>query len=710
MGAVPFHSEGEYLGAVLRLVDGYLCLLENPEEKPRDLVREELHLRSRCQATLDHGGAMGLEYLFRIFGLTDFERHCVYLALAPELDGSYEGRYAALQPDRCRLPSLELCLRSYCANLDRRAELLAQWLGREEVLDRFFQNGHRGIKTQSDLTPGLKLERRILGFVQDVTRLDPELEEIATLHWPGEELPELVIRRETLERMIRYSGKRLEQKAAFWLWGDRGSGRRTLARHLCSRENRPLLLVDVEELARDEEHWDERLARVCRETVIFQAALAFVGVEALTQVPESPGGREQPPIDTEELADQTQRKKRWMKTILAESARVTDRLFLLGTVARAPETVPGPWNLVEAALPVPGAREREQLWTRALAGVPLGMVRLERLAGKFALQPGQIAAAARQARQMMDWEGKEALEEELVHRSCRGQMSHRLGKMASKVNTQYTWEDLILPQEQKRRLENACAQVEYRHRVYEQWGFGKKTAYGRGISMLFTGPPGTGKTMAAQVIANRLGLELYKVDLAGVVSKYIGETEKQLGAVFEEVRKSQSILFFDEADALFGKRSETRDSQDRYANIQTSFLLQKMEEYEGIVILTSNFRQNFDEAFTRRLKFIIEFALPEQPQREQIWRSVIPRELPLEEELDYEFLARSFPLSGSSIKNIATGAAFLAAAEGAPMGMVHLLLAVQEEQNKAGKSMGREEFGEYYHQVQRYLQRNKGME
>jgi SpoVK/Ycf46/Vps4 family AAA+-type ATPase len=259
-----------------------------------------------------------------------------------------------------------------------------------------------------------------------------------------------------------------------------------------------------------------------------------------------------------------------------------------------------------------------------------------------------------------------------------------------------------LPPEQKERLRNACAQVEYRHRIYDQWGFGKKVAYGQGVSMLFSGPPGTGKTMAAQVIANRLQLELYKVDLSGVLSKYIGETEKQLGAVFDEVKKSQSILFFDEADALFGKRSETKDSHDRYANVQTSYLLQKIEEYDGVVILASNFLQNFDEAFKRRIKFIIDFTLPDQERRELIWRSVLPAELPRDEDLDFDFLARSFELSGSSIKNIAVAAAFLAAEENAPLGMAHLLTAVQTEQNKAGKNLGREEFGEYYHQVQTY--------
>ncbi len=693
----PYATNDQYLAEVLQLVEGYLRLAEGQEsETVDDLWRQEQCIRTRCEATVDAGGAVGLEYLFRIFGLTDFERHCVYFSLAPELDSSFESRMADLQKDRCRMPSLGLCLQTYTPDLLQRSALLAQWRGREELLSCFFREGHRGIRNQSDLTPGLKLDRRILHFMQDFMSLDWELREMITIHWPEDELPELIIRGELLERMARVAEG--QRNLAFGLWGEAGSGRRILTKHLCSREGRLLLVVDGQELLRQPERWEENLTSVYRETVIFQAALAVVGFEALTEhtenVPEDPSW--------------ARLRRSRSRQLLERAGKATDRLFLLSTSALRADMELGPWQVLQMELPMPDTALRCRLWQHELKGCSLGNVELEPLAVKFALQPGQIHTAAQQARREMVWEGKECLDTELLHRACRSQLSHRLGSMASKVNAQYTWEDLILPKDQKRRLQNACAQVEHRHRVYDKWGFGKKMAYGRGISMLFTGPPGTGKTMAAQVIANRLGLELYKVELSSVMSKYIGETEKQLGAVFDEVKKSQSILFFDEADALFGKRSETKDAHDRYANIQTSFLLQKMEEYEGIVILTSNFRQNFDEAFTRRLKFIIEFSLPEREQREEIWRSVIPKELPLAEELDFDFLARSFQLSGSSIKNIATAGAFMAASEDEPMGMVQLLLAIQEEQHKAGKSMSREEFGEYYHQVQQYLIAKEG--
>jgi SpoVK/Ycf46/Vps4 family AAA+-type ATPase len=214
--------------------------------------------------------------------------------------------------------------------------------------------------------------------------------------------------------------------------------------------------------------------------------------------------------------------------------------------------------------------------------------------------------------------------------------------------------------------------------------------------MLFAGPSGTGKTMAAEIIANELGLDLYKIDLATVVSKYIGETEKNLNKIFKEAWDSNSILFFDEADAIFGKRSEVRDSHDRYANIEIAYLLQKMEEYQGIVILATNLRKNLDEAFARRMQFSVEFLLPEEPDRYQIWQRVFPKEAPISEDVDLNFMARQFKVSGGNIKNIVLGAAFLAAEDGGRINIEHLIRATRREYQKMGKLCTEADFGEYY--------------
>ena len=219
----------------------------------------------------------------------------------------------------------------------------------------------------------------------------------------------------------------------------------------------------------------------------------------------------------------------------------------------------------------------------------------------------------------------------------------------------------------KKMLKDACDQVIYHHQVYHRWGFEEKLAYGKGLSLLFYGPPGTGKTMGAQVIANVLNLELYKVDMAGVLSKYVGESEKKLGNIFEQAKKSQSILFFDEADVLFGKRTDQKDSNDKYANASTAYLLQKIEEYEGIIILATNLLQNFDNAFLRRFKFIIEFPFTDAVRRREIWEKVFPEHVP-KEELDLDYLAEEMKFSGSQIKNVAVAAAIFGSRRAGPGG------------------------------------------
>jgi len=234
-------------------------------------------------------------------------------------------------------------------------------------------------------------------------------------------------------------------------------------------------------------------------------------------------------------------------------------------------------------------------------------------------------------------------------------------------------------------LREICNHVKYRDRVYGDWGFGRKLALGKGLAVLFAGPSGTGKTMAAGIIAAELGIDLYKIDLSTVVSKYIGETEKNLSRIFVEAETSNAILFFDEADALFGKRSEVRDSHDRYANVEIGYLLQRVEEYEGVAILATNLRKNMDEAFVRRLHFAVEFPFPDREDRHRIWQGIWPQDTPLDAALDLELLATRYEVAGGNIKNIAVAAAFLAADDGQIVRMNHVIQATLREYQKTGK-------------------------
>ncbi len=243
----------------------------------------------------------------------------------------------------------------------------------------------------------------------------------------------------------------------------------------------------------------------------------------------------------------------------------------------------------------------------------------------------------------------------------------------------------MLPADRLAQLKEICARATHGHVVYDRWAFGRKLSTGRGLTALFSGPSGTGKTMAAEIIAGELGLDLFKIDLSQTVSKYIGETEKNLDRIFRAAENANAILFFDEADALFGKRSEVKDAHDRFANIEVGYLLQKMDEYQGIAILATNLRQNMDEAFIRRLQVVVEFPFPGEAERQRIWEVMFPPEAPLAQDVDFSRLARDVRLSGGKIRNIALAAAFAAASAGGTIGAAELLDAARREHEKGGQ-------------------------
>jgi hypothetical protein len=335
----------------------------------------------------------------------------------------------------------------------------------------------------------------------------------------------------------------------------------------------------------------------------------------------------------------------------------------------------------------PPRAEQSALWRSALApfaarldgaeyeegGGPFTEL-IERLVNQFDLSAAAIAATATL---VPDGEMEADGAGDALWDACRVQSRERLDDLAQRLETTTGWDDLVLPAAQKAALGDIVAHVRRRARVYDHWGFATKGARGLGVSALFAGTSGTGKTLAAEIMANELRLDLYRIDLSQVVSKYIGETEKNLRRVFDAAEAAGAVLLFDEADALFGKRSEVKDSHDRYANMEVSYLLQRMESYRGLAILTTNMQQGLDNAFKRRLRFIVHFPFPEEVERAEIWRRVFPRDTPLDG-VDVTRLAR-LNVAGGNIRNIALGAAFLAADEKSPVRMAHLLRAARAE-------------------------------
>jgi hypothetical protein len=351
---------------------------------------------------------------------------------------------------------------------------------------------------------------------------------------------------------------------------------------------------------------------------------------------------------------------------------------------------------IEVEVPAPSLADRRGAWEALSGGAESDDV-----AGKFRLSTTQISRATEIAHVEAQAQGRDVPDAEDLALGARQASSSRLGELAIRLAPTYTWDDLVLAEPQLKLLHSISAYLRHRDRVLSEWGYEKTVARSQGLKVLFAGESGTGKTMAAQVLGHDLGLDLFRVDLATVVSKWIGETEKNLDRIFDAAAGSNAILFFDEADALFGKRTEVSDSHDRYANVEVSYLLQKMEGYEGAVILATNFKQNLDAAFQRRLDFVIDFPFPEPDDRKRIWRLVLPPEAPVADDVDLDFLASQFKLSGGAIRNCSLAAAFDAADAGEPIGMPHLIRAVALEYGKQGRLTLESDF-ERFHSVIRH--------
>lgn len=382
------------------------------------------------------------------------------------------------------------------------------------------------------------------------------------------------------------------------------------------------------------------------------------------------------------------------RSALRALAAMDERALVCGLTPDAAVAL-GDRTAIVVEVPLPTFAERRAAWAHHA-----GVDEVDDVAAKFRLSMTQIADAAEVARQTAAVEGVDQPAREHLDLGARRASSGRLGELAVRLDPAFGWDQLVLPERPLEVLHSISAYLRHRDLVLSEWGYGRTVARAQGLKTLFAGESGTGKTMAAQVLARDLGLELFRIDLATVISKYIGETEKNLDRIFGAAEGSNAILFFDEADALFGKRSEVSDSHDRYANIEVAYLLQKMEGYSGAVILATNFRHNIDEAFLRRLDFVIDFPFPEPADRIHIWRLVLPDEAPLDDDVDVEFLSTQFKLSGGGIRNASLAAAFLAAEDGGVIGMRHLVVGVALEYGKLGRLTLESDF-ERFHQLVR---------
>ncbi|MBI4494043.1 MAG: ATP-binding protein [Chloroflexi bacterium] len=630
-----------------------------------------------------------LERLARLFGLDAFEQDALLVCLAPDLDLRYERLYAYLQDDATRRrPNVDLILRLLSpACLEERVEARAA-LGPGGRLIRkgllTVAAGDEATAQGSLLARPLRVEERVVDFLIGSDELDARVALFGQLLRPEAEPEAWTTPTGPLVGLGRVleppspGGVEPAVRPIVYLQGPPSAGKRAMARAACTAARRALLLVDVPALlaATDERAAAAILTAAVREALLQDAALCLDGFDRLLA--------EDPAAASCRAA---------ARRILAEHPGLT---LLLGEARWEPAVWLAPHPAVRIELSTLGPTARGQLWGRRLNG-HLPAQDVAELAARFRLvEDESIRAVAAEALSRAALRGEPQAAPEDLRAAARAIATPPLEGLANRVELRYGWNDIVLIPDAAAQLRELCARLRHQATVLERWGYGRKHARRAGATALFVGPPGTGKTMAAEIIARDLGLDLYRIDLSATVSKYIGETEKNLERIFRAADQGDAVLLFDEADALFGKRSEVRDAHDRYANVEVAYLLQRLETYEGLAILTSNMRGNMDEAFIRRLDAVQEFPLPEEPERLRIWRLALPPEAPVAEDADVEFLARKFKLAGGHIRNIALTAGFLAAAEGRSIGMKHLVKATRREYQKLGKLVAEADFERYY--------------
>ena len=512
-------------------------------------------------------------------------------------------------------------------------------------------------------------------FGYEPLRLDDNYQRFFSVLMKEEELDPIMANRGVLDAMeISYE----EGVRIFSYFGDEGSGRKFFVKHFCKKNGLGAIAIDCKKLFEyDFQFVNRALWAVTRECILANAACCL-----------------------EELTYREDEKEKFFGYMDLAFSMLTENKVLVFALSKESINFKDitKHQYTQLELKTPSNQEREDCWNYFAKGYALEEdVSLSEMATKFLFTPGKIKSALVQARSYATMDRNILIPRNTLFKGCNQQMSSELTQKATRVEAKFGFEDIVMNKDQRETLEHAIDQMNFRKQVYDRWDYNKKYPYGRGLSILLFGAPGTGKSMCAQVIAHELNLELYRVDLSKVIDKYVGETEKSISMIFREAKKCNVVLFFDECDTLFAKRSDDGGSNQASNNNKTALLLQEVEAYDGVSVLATNYKHNIDPAFFRRMKYIVEFQFPDADTREMLWKTTIPKGTPLGEDVDIRFLAEKFEFVGGNIKNCILNAAFLAAADGdgKEVCMKHYLQAIRYEFVKTGKVFTRSDFEPY---------------
>ncbi len=666
----------DFLGDIWKLDDA----VRGPAEAiDQELARRQDEIRARMAASSQAGEKLSLAQLAATCDLAPAEADLLLIALAPELEPRYETLYAYLQNDVTRKrPSVDLSLNLICRTEQEKIqarELFAPGAPllhfdlielHEEPYDRSPTVLRRFVKMNDTVTRFLLEAQPDIAPTADLIMAEINIADLETSEQTRREL-------QNLAHALEHSG---EDHAVIQLWGAGEAPLKSAAEALGSALGKNVLYAELTRLEPDQ----ATLSGLVRDAALWNCFL--VVNRGLSELPES----------------EQEKRNRSEEALWARIAESTVSVIVLNADEQF-GSIQEPAHLWRVHVEPADYAVRRQSWRTALSE-SVADLDADRLADLFPFSGKRIqrVAGLANARAWLRDPNDPKAQMADVLAAARDLTTPNLQRFALMIDPRYGWNDLVLPEDRLRQLRGIASRQRYRSLVHREWDFGRKMARGRGLMALFTGATGTGKTMAAEVLAGELSLHLFQIDLSTVVSKYIGETERNLSVIFREAELSQCLLFFDEADALFGKRTEVKDAHDRYANIEVNYLLQRVEQYQGLVVLATNFQKNLDEAFLRRLHYVVEFPFPDEQAREQIWKLHFPDKAPYDRDLDFQFLASQFKIAGGSIRNVVIEAAFLAAQEsgaGGRISMKHLIEALKHEHQKQGKLVMKTDLGPY---------------
>lgn len=625
-----------------------------------------------------------------LLSLRRFERAVLLLALASEVDGKYERVFGYLNNDLTRrLPTRDLAIRLFRlfeGDEARCREMLADG-------SPLFRNGllhivSTGSESTSWLGSGIQIDpavsHALLGAGESGIHLPFAVQwSDAAVNISDSQLSENV--QHALQRLacVEVLRRGDDGEPLLVFSGLEASAHLAAASALANARGVSLLRIDARTLPDPGERFAALLAAATLHQLLFGSVLFLDGIDVIF----GPDRRHSGVLQL--IADAV--RDGFGPVVVGCEPECRHDLFSVGNGLGS-----GRLRTVLLQFALPTVEMRKRVWGAEgeRRGVLLGESAVESLSTRFALTVEQIRAAISRAADEVTL--TDASVEDAVFEAARDQTRAGISALAMRSSTPHDWSDLVLPDVTARQLREVASAIRHRDVVFEHWGFGQRIARGKGLTVLFSGASGTGKTMAAAVIAKELCVDLYTLDLSTVVSKYIGETEKNLDRVFRAAHNSNAILFFDEADALFGKRSEVKDAHDRYANIEVAYLLQRMEQHEGAVILATNLGRNIDPAFARRVHYAVDFPLPSESHRERLWRGMFPAQAPLAADVDFPFFARHFETAGGDIRNVALDAAFLAAQNGRVVTMEHLVNAMARQLRKQGRTPSATDFKHHF--------------